>query len=176
MGRTSWWMLSTFTRKFVAGVPATPFTIQLDVSKYLRLADILVKGVEMRVRKVPGTTLTHPSSGKVIYTPPVGEGHLRDKLANWERFIHNSTDIDPLVRMAVAHYQFEAIHPFLDGNGRTGRILNLLMLIQYELLDSPVLYLSRYIIQNKGPYYDLLLKVTKEQAWVPWILYMLQAT
>jgi Fic family protein len=78
--------------------------------------------------------------------------------------------------MAVAHYQFEAIHPFTDGNGRTGRVVNLLMLVQYELLDMPILYLSRYIIHNKRKYYDLLSRVTSEGAWEPWILYMLSAT
>lgn len=106
--------------------------------------------------------------------PPVGEQLLRDKLANWEQFLHNATDIDPLVRMAMGHYQFEAIHPFTDGNGRTGRVLNSLFLIQENLLTLPVLYLSRYIIQNKADYYRLLLQVTSEQAWEPWILYMLK--
>ena len=132
-----------------------------------------IKGVEMRVRRVPGTKLTHQSSGKVIYTPPVGESLLRDKLANWERFIHNSTDIDPLVRMAVAHYQFEAIHPFTDGNGRTGRILIQLFLIEAGLLDLPVLYLSGYILRNRARYYDLLLGVTTKREWEEWILYIL---
>jgi len=96
-------------------------------------------------------------------------------LANWERFIHNEVEIDPLVRMAVAHYQFEAIHPFTDGNGRTGRVINLLFLIQEGLLQLPILYLSRYIIQNKSDYYQLLLSVTKDNDWEPWVLYMLRA-
>jgi len=133
-----------------------------------------IKGVEMRVRKTSGTSLTNDLTGEVIYTPPVGEQLLRDKLANWEQFLHNETDIDPLVRMAMGHYQFEAIHPFTDGNGRTGRVLNSLFLIQENLLTLPVLYLSRYIIQNKADYYRLLLQVTSEQAWEPWILYMLK--
>ncbi len=133
-----------------------------------------IKGVEMRVRKTSGTALTSDLTGEVIYTPPVGEQLLRDKLANWEQFLHNATDIDPLVRMAMGHYQFEAIHPFTDGNGRTGRVLNSLFLIQENLLTLPVLYLSRYIIQNKADYYRLLLQVTCEQAWEPWILYMLK--
>jgi Fic family protein len=89
-----------------------------------------IKGVDMTVRRVPGTALANPATSTVIYTPPVGEALLREKLANWERFIHDRTEIDPLVRMAVAHYQFEAIHPFTDGNGRTGRILNTLMLVE----------------------------------------------
>ena len=112
-------------------------------------------------------------SGEVIYTPPVGQRLLIEKLDNWADFMHRNTDIDPLVRMAVQHYQFEAIHPFADGNGRTGRILNILFLVEHGLLDSPILYLSRYIIQNKASYYRLLAKVTSEQDWAPWILFIL---
>jgi len=89
----------------------------------------LIKDARMKVRRVPGTTLTQKQTGAIIYTPPVGEDLLRSLLANWERFLHEATDIDPLVRMAVAHYQFEAIHPFTDGNGRTGRLLTSLYLI-----------------------------------------------
>lgn len=133
-----------------------------------------IQGKTMSIRRVPGTTLTNPATREVIYTPPVGEALLREKLANWERFIHNQTDIDPLIRMTVAHYQFEAIHPFLDGNGRTGRILNQLMLVEQGLLDLPVLYLSRYIIRNKADYYRLLLGVTREGMWEAWLLYMLE--
>ena len=96
-------------------------------------------------------------------------------LANWERFIHNEEEVDPLVRMAVGHYQFEAIHPFVDGNGRTGRVLNILYLIQQDLLQLPILYLSRHIIANKSDYYKLLLDVTRGGAWEPWILFMLKA-
>lgn len=134
-----------------------------------------IKGVRMEVRKVPGTALVNQQSGEIVYTPPAGETLLRDKLGDWERFIHEREEIDPLIRMAVAHYKFEAIHPFTDGNGRTGRILNLLMLVEQKLLDVPVLYLSRYIIRNKADYYRLLLDVTREQQWEPWIGYMLAA-
>ena len=133
-----------------------------------------IQGKTMDIRRVPGTTLSNPATREVIYTPPVGEALLREKLANWEQFIHDQTDIDPLIRMAVAHYQFEAIHPFLDGNGRTGRILNQLMLVEQDLLDLPVLHLSHYIIRNKADYYRLLLSVTKEGAWETWLLYMLE--
>jgi Fic family protein len=132
-----------------------------------------ISGRPMDIRSVSGTTLTNQANSKVIYTPPVGEGLLREKLANWERFIHNETHIDPLVRMAVAHYQFEAIHPFTDGNGRTGRVLNQLMLVEHGLLDMPVMYLSRYIIRNRADYYRLLLSVTRDEAWENWILYIL---
>ena len=112
-------------------------------------------------------------SGEVIYTPPVGQKLLQAKLDNWADFMHNNTEIDPLVRMAVQHYQFEAIHPFVDGNGRTGRILNILFLVEHGLLDSPILYLSRYIIQNKAAYYRLLKNVTHDQEWAPWIHFFL---
>jgi len=134
-----------------------------------------IKGVDMDVRRTPGTQLVNDRSGEAIYTPPEGEALLRQRLANWERFIHERRDLDPLIRMAVAHYQFEAIHPFTDGNGRTGRVLNILMLIQEELLSLPVLYLSRYIIGHKADYYRLLQEVTSAQAWEEWVLYMLRA-
>lgn len=133
-----------------------------------------IKGVEMSVRRTPGTTLKNDVDGVTIYTPPEGEARLRDLLANWERYLHEETDLDPLIRMAVGHYQFEAIHPFTDGNGRTGRVLNSLFLIQENLLTLPILYLSRYIIQNKADYYRLLLQVTREQEWETWLLYILR--
>lgn len=134
-----------------------------------------IKGVQMQIRRVPGTTLANDLTGEIIYTPPVGESLLRDKLADWERFIHDHDEIDPLIRMAVAHYQFEAIHPFTDGNGRTGRVINLLQLIEHGLLDLPVLYLSRYIIRRKTDYYRLLLAVTREARWEEWVAFMLAA-
>ena len=134
-----------------------------------------IKGVEMSVRKVPGTALVNDRTGETICTPPEGEQVLRDLLSNWERFLHEQPELDPLIRMAVMHYQFEAIHPFTDGNGRTGRILNILYLVQENLLNLPILYLSHYIIANKSQYYNGLLAVTREQAWEPWLLYMLDA-
>ncbi len=132
-----------------------------------------IKGLELDIRAEPGTTLKNRLSGETIYTPPVGQQLLIDKLDNWSDFMHRNTDIDPLVRMAVQHYQFEAIHPFADGNGRTGRILNILFLVEHGLLDSPILYLSRYIIQNKAAYYRLLQKVTQNEEWAPWIIFIL---
>lgn len=134
-----------------------------------------IKGQRMEVRRVPGTTLANPTSGKTIYTPPVGEENIIQKLQNWEQFIHDSTQFDPLIRLAVAHYQFEAIHPFADGNGRTGRVLNILFLIGENLIEMPILYLSRFIIENKSDYYRLLLSVTIDGNWEEWILYMLRA-
>jgi len=134
-----------------------------------------IKGVDMRVRRVPGTKLANAVTGKVIYTPPEGEDVIRRHLAGWEKFLHEETGIDPLIRMAAGHYQFEAIHPFTDGNGRTGRVLNSLFLIQEDLLTLPILYLSRYIIRNKNDYYDLLIDVTRNEAWEPWLVFMLEA-
>lgn len=140
------------------------------------------KGVDMAVRQVPGTVLMNEQTGQTIYTPPEGETHLRNQLANWERFCHAGPDdaammgdIDPLVRMAVLHYQFEAIHPFTDGNGRTGRILNLLFLMERGLMAQPVLFLSRYILAHRRRYYDGLLAVTREGDWEGWLLFMLDA-
>lgn len=134
-----------------------------------------IKGLDMGIRRVPGTALANDRTASVIYTPPVGEDRIRELLSNWEHFLHDATELDPLIRMAVAHYQFEAIHPFTDGNGRTGRVLNSLFLISENLLTLPVLYLSRYIIQHKEDYYRLLLEVTRNAGWEPWILYMLRA-
>lgn len=132
-----------------------------------------IKGVDMRIRKVPGTQLMNDRTKTVVYTPPNSEHLLRDLLANWEQFLHEQRDIDPLIRMAIGHYQFEAIHPFSDGNGRTGRVINSLFLIQEDLLGLPILYLSRYLIQQRERYYQLLLGVTQNQAWEEWILFIL---
>lgn len=133
-----------------------------------------VNGRDMQIRDLPGTFIGDPVAHTVRYTPPDGSVVIAEKLDDWERFVHGHHELDPLVVMAAAHYHFEAIHPFADGNGRTGRILNILMLIEFELLREPVLYLSRYIIENKNEYYRLLLDVTKNSAWEEWILFMLE--
>lgn len=133
-----------------------------------------LKGTEMDVRKVTGTMIGNQSTGEVVYTPPVGETKIRDLLTNWENFLHADDDIDPLIKLAISHYQFEAIHPFHDGNGRTGRILNILYLLEQELLTLPILYLSRYIMQNKADYYRLLNGVTAQGDWHTWILFILK--
>ena len=114
-----------------------------------------IKGVDLGIRATTGTALKNSYTGEIIYTPPVGEDVIRALLSDWEKFIHYNEDLDPLVKMAIAHYQFEAIHPFIDGNGRTGRILNILYLMDCNLLSLPILYLSRFIIQNKSKYYSL---------------------
>jgi Fic family protein len=124
------------------------------------------------IRVTPGTTLTTPK-GEVIYTPPFGEKIIRAKLANLEKFINEEESIDPLIKMAIMHYQFEAIHPFADGNGRTGRIMLLLYLKLSGLLQIPAIYLSEYIIQNKTAYYKCLRAVTENNNWEAYILYML---
>lgn len=127
------------------------------------------------VREGLGTQLQDQGTGQIVYTPPIGADLIRDKLANLETFLHAENGPDPLVRLAVAHYQFEAIHPFSDGNGRTGRILNILYLLHEGLLTEPILYPSRYIIQHKSDYYRLLRTVTEQNDWESWILYMLEA-
>lgn len=132
-----------------------------------------IKGRELDLRHEAGTTLKNRMTGDIIYTPPIGQKLLQAKLDNWADFMHRNTEIDPLIRMAIQHYQFEAIHPFSDGNGRTGRILNILFLVEHGLLDSPILYLSRYVINNKAAYYRLLQNVTNDQSWEPWIMFIL---
>jgi len=124
------------------------------------------------IRVTPGTTLSN-SYGQVIYTPPTGENVLREKLANFEKFINQDDSLDPLIKLALMHYQFEAIHPFSDGNGRTGRILLLLYLKMERLLDIPAIYLSEYIIKNKKEYYIKLRGVTEKNDWENFILYVL---
>ena len=133
----------------------------------------IIKANTAGIRNTLGTKIA-TSTGKILYTPPEGEKIIRDKLRNLEEFIHNDKDdIDPLIKLALLHYQFEAIHPFTDGNGRTGRIINILYLVLTGLLDLPVLYLSKYIIENKDQYYQLLSNVTAKDDWEPWIEYVL---
>lgn len=131
-----------------------------------------IKQNNASIRVSPGTTLSN-TQGEVIYTPPGGEDIIREKLANLEKFINENNGIDPLIKMALMHYQFEAIHPFADGNGRTGRILLLLYLKLSGLLDIPAIYLSEYIIKNKTEYYQRLQDVTEKNEWEAYILYML---
>lgn len=127
------------------------------------------------IRKLPGTVLKNDVTGEIIYMPPSGKDEIMSLLNNLEWYINNDyDDIDPLVKLAVIHYQFECIHPFYDGNGRTGRIINVLYLVLKELLDSPILYLSKFIIRNKSAYYGLLQGVTDEGKWEDWVLFILQ--
>ncbi|MCG2587182.1 Fic family protein [Rhodohalobacter sulfatireducens] len=128
------------------------------------------------LRSLPGTTLTNPSTGEIVFKPPQHKEIIIDALKNLETYINDDSisNVHPLIKMAVIHFQFESIHPFYDGNGRTGRIINMLYLVQKNLLDIPVLYLSRYIVQTKPQYYELLQKVRTDQDWESWILYMLE--
>ncbi|HEX5175878.1 MAG TPA: Fic family protein [Chthoniobacteraceae bacterium] len=136
----------------------------------------IIKKNRAGIRNLPGTKLQNPSAKQVVYTPPEGQDLIRRKLANLERFSNDpSSELDPLVRVGVAHYQFEAIHPFFDGNGRTGRILIILQLIMNELLEIPILFLSRFIIEHKTQYYRSLRAVTERGEWEGWLLYMLEA-
>jgi Fic family protein len=146
----------------------------LTTNLFIQLVQTIRKS-KAGIRNTPGTKIQNAATGKTIFTPPEGERVIREKLKNLEDYIHAEDGIDPLVKLAVIHYQFEAIHPFTDGNGRTGRIVNSLFLVQQGLLDLPVLYLSKYIIQHKKDYYRLLRAVTEKQEWESWILYILDA-
>ena len=148
----------------------------------IRLLDILSVQKEIvknsaGFRKLPGTELKNSRTGEVVYTPPQDPEEIIDLMKNLEVFINddNLSDLDPIIKMAVIHHQFESIHPFYDGNGRTGRILSVLYLLKLGLLESPILYMSRYINQTKDEYYRLLQFVRKTESWEEWILYMLEA-
>jgi len=145
----------------------------LTTNAFIRIFQT-IKQTDEGIRKTTGTALAN-GTGKIIYTPPEGEAVIREKLKDLEDYIHGKDKTDPLIKMAIIHYQFESIHPFTDGNGRTGRIVNILFLVQQGLLDIPVLYLSNYIIQHKTKYYRLLRFVTEKDQWEPWIIYMLDA-
>lgn len=127
-------------------------------------------------RKLPGTALKNAATGETIYTPPQDYEEIIRLMANLEQYINDSAmeDYDPLIKMAIIHFQFESIHPFYDGNGRTGRIINILYLILEKLLSLPILYLSNYIIKNKQDYYRYLQKVRDENLWVDWVLFMIK--
>jgi len=128
-------------------------------------------------RKVPGTALKNAKTGETVYTPPQDYDTIKDLMSNLEQFINDDTlsDFDPIVKMAIIHYQFESIHPFYDGNGRTGRIINVLYLVMKDLLDLPILYLSRFIIENKAKYYELLQEVRITDNWENWLMYIIQS-
>ncbi len=148
-------------------------------SGLIRLATVLRVQAEVEqnnasLRKLPGTVLKNQSTGAVVYEPPQDAQLVKKLMQDWVDFIHTDDKLDPLLRMAVAHHQFESIHPFYDGNGRTGRILNLLMLQREGLLDLPVLYLSRYITSTKMSYYALLQSTRLTRDWAPWCVYMLK--
>ena len=135
----------------------------------------MIEANKSGIRKTPGTNLVNSVTGEIIYTPPQAESDIRDLLKNLEDYINNLDDeVDPLIKMALIHYQFESIHPFYDGNGRTGRILNVLYLVLNNLLDSPILYLSNYINKNKGDYYRLFNEFRENDNYEGWIIYILK--
>lgn len=128
------------------------------------------------VRKLPGTVLKNPKTNEVVYTPPQNHADIVILLDNLEKYINDNNfhNVDSIIKMAIIHYQFESIHPFYDGNGRTGRILNMLYLVKQGLLDIPVLYLSSFVIKNKPDYYRLLQEVRTKESWEEWIIWMLK--
>ncbi len=150
-------------------------TSLITVNQILEIQRILEQN-DAGFRKLPGTSLRNQATGEVVYTPPQEYDRIVALMTDLERFINEPTrmDVDPLIKMAIIHYQFESIHPFYDGNGRTGRILNILYLVANGLLNLPVLYLSRFIIQNKPDYYRLLQAVREREAWEEWVLFMLK--
>jgi len=144
----------------------------LTTNLFISLVQIIKKN-QSEIRNLTGTQLKNPITQRIIYTPPEGENLIREKLRALERFINEEDELDPLIKMALMHYQFEAIHPFFDGNGRAGRIVLLLYLKCVGLLDLPALYLSSYILKNRDAYYINLRNVTEKNDWENWILYML---
>ena len=153
----------------------------IDKQGFLRVNDIIkiqkdLVDNDAGIRSTPGTVLKNDKTGEVVYTPPQDKAEIENLLSNFiEHYNNNEPEVSPLINMAILHYQFESIHPFYDGNGRTGRILNILYLILNDILDIPILYLSSYIIKDKPEYYRLLNAVNKKNEWEEWILYMLRA-
>jgi Fic family protein len=154
-----------------------------DIAKkqgFLRVNDIIHIQQELidnsaGIRSTPGTVLKNDKTGEIVYTPPQDKSEILDLLTNFIDQYNRPDDLSPLINLAILHYQFESIHPFYDGNGRTGRILNILYLILNELIDVPILYLSSYIIDNKPEYYRLLNQTNKTGKWEEWILFMLKS-
>lgn len=148
----------------------------LNTNSFIKIQSVLEPN-KKGIRKIPGVTIKNSKTGEIIYTPPEGPDVILKKLKNFEDYFNdknNFYDIDPLIRMAVMHYQLEAIHPFLDGNGRTGRILMILYLVLTERLQLPILFLSKYILKNHSEYYKKLRGVTEEGKWMEWVCYILQ--
>jgi len=148
---------------------------QLLLKKHIIEIQQVLENNDAGIRTQSGTVLKNEKTGEVIYMPPQHHKDIQDLMDNLEQYINTPQidDYDYLVKMAVIHYQFESIHPFYDGNGRTGRIINILYLMMYKLLDLPILYLSSYIIDNKNDYYKLLSEVRTKESWEEWVLYML---
>ncbi len=166
--------VNSYVKALIYGFGMVKNTKMLRNTDILKIQEILKKN-DAGFRKLPGTALKNQLTGETIYTPPQDYGEIAKLMTNLELFINDDSlsDLDPLVKMAIIHFQFESIHPFYDGNGRTGRVINILYLVLYGLLDIPVLYLSRYIIRNKSEYYQLLQAVREKETWEEWVLFML---
>lgn len=149
----------------------------LSINSFIEIQSVLEPN-KYGIRKIPGVKIANQVTQEIIYTPPEGFNVISEKLKNFEKYFNDVSDFDeadPLIKMAVLHYQFEAIHPFLDGNGRTGRILMVLYLVLVGRLDLPILFLSKYILENRSEYYRLLNNVSRNNEWKEWIMYMLSA-
>ena len=145
----------------------------LSINMVIDLAKIVKENTE-GIRTNPGTVIMNPNTREIIYTPPEGKEIILDKLANLEKYINVDDEVNDLIKLAIIHYQFEAIHPFSDGNGRVGRIINILYLVLKGYLDVPILFLGKYILENKNEYYAKMRNVTNEEDWEDWILFMLE--
>ncbi len=146
----------------------------LSTNAIIEIQKILVENAA-GIRKLPGTALRASTTGKVIYTPPDDNSSITRLLNNLEKYLNEKNDISPLIKVAIQHYQFESIHPFYDGNGRTGRIINVLYLILNNLIENPIMYLSAFIIDNKKDYYRLLQEVRTKDNWEEWVMYILKS-
>lgn len=148
----------------------------LHTNSYLKIQAVLEPN-KHGIRRMPGTKIQNDRTKEVVYTPPEGHDVIAEKLKNFDQYFNDKTgfdDVDPLIRMAVMHYQFESIHPFLDGNGRTGRILMILYLVMTGRLELPILFLSKYILENRDEYYRRLRRVTTHDEWKEWVSYILE--
>jgi Fic family protein len=145
----------------------------LLTNKHILSIQSILEGNIAGFRKLPGTKLVNDKTGDTVYTPPQDPKEIESFMSNLENYINTENDVDPLIKMTVIHYQFESIHPFYDGNGRTGRIINMLYLVQQKLLNIPILYLSRYINQSKNIYYKNIQNVRDQNDWETWITYLL---
>jgi Fic family protein len=146
----------------------------IKINDIIQIQQLLIEN-QAGIRSTPGTVLKNDITGEVVYTPPQDKNEILDLLSNFIEFFNKKDDLSPLINLAILHFQFESIHPFYDGNGRTGRILNILYLLSNQLIDFPILYLSSYIIEYKEEYYRLLNLVNRTGEWEDWIIYMLKA-
>jgi Fic family protein len=164
-----------YRKALLAGYDLIKKNSFLNTNSFIEIQSVL-EPAKPGIRKIPGTKIQNKTTKEILFTPPEGETSLRNLLKNFEDYFNDfSDDVDPLIKMAVMHYQFEAIHPFLDGNGRTGRILMVLYLCLAKRLELPILFISGYISKQKNDYYRLLREVTTKQNWKEWILYILTA-